>query len=394
MNSSRLLQDLVIVDLTRILSGPYCTLYFADWGATVIKIEPPGGDDTRRWGPPFIDGESAYFLSVNRNKKSVVLDLKTDEGRQHLRDLVIQADVVVENFRPGTLDRWGLGYEALKALNSGIILASISGFGQDGPYRDLPGYDLIAQGMGGLMAVTGTFGHSPVKAGFSLADIGAGMWAALGILTALYNRERTGQGAWVDVSLLDTMIAWHTYLAQNYFATGRDPVPLGNAHPSICPYQTFKAQDDYLNIAVGNDKLWRDFCEALDQRAWADDPRFTTNADRVEHREILVDMIEEVLATRPVTDWIERLKSRGVPCGPVYRFSDIYRDPQVEARSMKVPLQHPRLGNIWQVGNPVKFRGSEGNWTEWTPPPELGEHTQEVLSAVSSNLFRTTGQDT
>lgn len=393
MSSSRFLQDLVIVDLTRILSGPYCTLYFADWGATVIKIEPPGGDDTRRWGPPFIDGESAYFLSVNRNKKSVVLDLKTDEGRQHVRDLVIQADVVVENFRPGTLDRWGLGYDALKALNPRIILASISGFGQDGPYRDLPGYDLIAQGMGGLMAVTGTLGQPPVKAGFSLADIGAGMWAALGILTALYRRERTGEGAWVDVSLLDTMMAWQTYLAQNYFATGRDPVPLGNAHPSICPYQTFKAQDDYLNIAVGNDKLWRDFCEALDRRDWADDPRFITNADRVEHREILVDMIEEVLATRPVGYWIERLKSRGVPCGPVYRLSELYRDPQVQARFMKVPLQHPRLGKIWQVGNPVKFRGSQGNWTEWTPPPELGEHTQEVISAVSSNGFRTTGQD-
>ncbi len=376
-------EDLRIIDLTRILSGPFCTMYFADLGAEVIKIESPQGDDTRQWGPPFIQGESAYFLSVNRNKKSVVLDLKSPEGRQALHELVRTADVVVENFRPGTMDRLGIGFKVLSEWNPSIILASISGFGQTGPYANVPGYDVIAQGMGGLMAVTGDPDGPPVKPGFSLADISAGMWAVIGILTALRQRDVDSSPEWIDVSLLESMMAFQTYAAGNYFATGIDPTPMGSAHPNICPYQGFKAQDGFFNLAVGNDHLWHIFCHTVGHDEWTEDSRFITNADRVSHRDVLVDILTTLFSTRPVAEWVFMLRAAGVPSGPIYRLSELYRDPHVQDRNMVFTVDHPVAGPIQQVATPIKFL----NHTEppnplKNPAPTLGQHTKDVLDPL------------
>jgi crotonobetainyl-CoA:carnitine CoA-transferase CaiB-like acyl-CoA transferase len=370
------LQGIKVIDLTRILSGPFCTMILADMGADVIKVEPPQGDDTRGWGPPFLDTESSYFLSVNRNKRSLVLNLKTAEGRAILLDLVKTADIVVENFRPGTLEKLGIGYEVLKARNERIILASISGFGQTGPYTKRPGYDVIAQGMGGLMAVTGEPDRPPVKVGFSVADVGAGMWATIGILLALQARHLTGKGQWVDASLLDTLISWQTYLAGNYFATGKNPKPMGGAHPNICPYQVFPAKDGYFNLAVGNDSLWRTFCKVMELDL-ADDPRFVTNAKRVENREQLIPLLEAIFKTKSYRHWVDLLDRAGIPVGPVYELSDLFQDPHVLARDMLVTMQHPTVGEIKQVGVAVKLSDTPGELV--TPPPLLGQHSCEVL---------------
>ncbi|BCJ86010.1 CaiB/BaiF CoA transferase family protein [Effusibacillus dendaii] len=370
------LQGIKVLDLSRILSGPFCTMVLADMGAEVIKIEPPQGDDTRAWGPPFVGSESAYFLSINRNKRSIVLNLKTAEGRGIFLDLVKSADVVVENFRPGTIDKLGVGYEVLKQRNERIILASISGFGQTGPYAMLPGYDVIAQGMGGLMSVTGEPGRPPVKGGFSLADVGTGMWAVIGILLALQARNKTGKGQWVDSSLLETMISWQTYLAGNYFASGKNPQPLGGAHPNICPYQVFPAADGYFNIAVGNDSLWRTFCKVMELDI-VDDPRYATNPKRVENRDELVPFLETIFRTKPFKHWVDLLSNAGVPAGPVYQLSDLYEDPHVLARDMLVTMQHPKIGEIKQVGIPVKMSDTPGEIV--SPPPLLGQHSREIL---------------
>jgi crotonobetainyl-CoA:carnitine CoA-transferase CaiB-like acyl-CoA transferase len=378
-----------IIDLTRILSGPFCTMYFADLGAEVIKIEPPGGDDTRTWGPPFINGESAYFLSVNRNKKSVVLDLKTDEGKRVLRKMIVNADVVVENFRPGTLEKLGFGFETLKTLNPSIILASISGFGQTGPYRNEPGYDVIAQGMGGLMSVTGPPDGEPVKPGFSLADVSAGMWAIIGILTALQKRQQSPEAQWIDVSLLESIIAFQTYVAGNYFATGKNPVPMGNAHPNICPYQAFPASDGYFNIAVGNDRLWEKFCDGIGRPEWVDDERFRTNPDRVRNRGVLIPLLEELFHSKTVSEWVNLFRSRGIPCGPIYRLSELYNDPFVRERDMLFTVEHPIAGTVRQVGVPVKFLTDSNDKPLASPPPILGQHTEEILCAFGLPSVRT-----
>lgn len=371
---------LTILDLTRVLSGPYCTMYFADLGANVIKVEPPEGDETRAWGPPFVGGESSYFLSVNRNKRSIVLDLKTPVGKRALQQLVKRADVVVENFKPGTLARLGFGFDQLRALNPRIVLCSISGFGQTGPYRDVPGYDLIAQGMGGFMAVTGEPAGPPMKGGYSLADVGTGVWGIVGILTGLYMRDQRGEAVWVDTSLMETMMSWQTYLAGNFFATGRDPVRLGNIHPNICPYQTFPAQDGYLNVAVGNDRLWVAFCTAIGREDLVEDPRFRTNPDRVRHRDELIHILEDVFRTDTVASWVERLRAHHIPSGPIYRFSELYADPYVEAREMVLSTEHPTAGTVKSVGVPVKLVTSSGAASvRRNPPPLLGQHTAEVL---------------
>lgn len=369
-----------IVDLTRILSGPFCTMYFADLGAEVIKIEPPGGDDTRGWGPPFVDTESAYFLSVNRNKKSVVLDLKTPEGSHALREMIAHSDIVVENFRPGTLEKLGFGFETLKTINPSIILASISGFGQTGRYRNEPGYDVIAQGMGGLMSVTGQPGGEPVKPGFSLADVSAGMWAIIGILTALNKRAQNPEAQWIDVSLLESIIAFQTYAAGNYFASGKDPTPMGNAHPNICPYQAFAAKDGYFNLAVGNDRLWQKFCRGVERPDWEVDDRFRTNADRVRNRNVLIPLLEQLFLNKTVAEWVELFRSLGIPCGPIYRLSELYDDPYVYERNMVFTVEHPTVGQVRQVGMPVKFLtdADHGERVD-SPPPLLGEHTAEIL---------------
>ncbi|NMP21319.1 CaiB/BaiF CoA transferase family protein [Sulfobacillus harzensis] len=370
------LDNIRVLDLTRILTGPFCTMMLADFGADVIKIEPPAGDDTRRWGPPFINGESAYYLSVNRNKRSIILDFRQERDRQRFLKMVEQADVVVENYRPGTLAKWGFDYPHLKAINPRIILASISGFGATGPGASRPGYDVVAQAMSGLMAVTGD-GSGPVKAGFSVGDIGAGMWAAFGIMTALWARERTGEGQWIDTSLYEALISWQTYLAGNYFATGELPKPLGSAHPNIAPYQAVRAQDGYLVIACGNDALWAKMVQEC-EIPFGDEPQFRTNPDRVEHRPELIDRLEnEVFQHRPVAEWLERLARAGVPAAPIQSFEQVFQDPQVIHRAMDVVVDHPTAGPIHQLGIPLKMSATPG--AVRTPPPLLNQHEGEIL---------------
>ncbi|BBU39651.1 MULTISPECIES: CaiB/BaiF CoA transferase family protein [Aeribacillus] len=373
------LAGIKIIDLTRILSGPFCTMTLADLGAEVIKIESPQGDDTRQWGPPFIKNESAYFLSVNRNKKSVVLNLKDPKGKEILLKMVEEADVVVENFRPGTLKKLGIDYDILKQHNRGVILASISGFGQTGPYSKKPGYDVLAQGMGGLMSVTGEPDGTPVKAGYSLADIGAGMWATIGILSALWERERSGQGQWIDVSLLDTMVSWQTYLAGNYFATNNDPKPLGGAHPNIVPYQVFEASDGHFILAVGNDSLWNSLVDVLDVEALRD-RKFKTNPDRVQNRDELISILEEIFKRKTRDEWVDMLESAKIPCGPVNKLSDILNDAHIKEREMVVEMEHPSLGILKMLGVPVKLSRTPGRIK--TVPPAQGEHSETVLKQM------------
>lgn len=373
------LAGIKIIDLTRILSGPFCTMTLADLGAEVIKIESPQGDDTRQWGPPFIRNESAYFLSVNRNKKSVVLNLKDPKGKEIFLKMVQTADVVVENFRPGTLKKLGIDFEVLKQHNPRIVLASISGFGQTGPYAKKPGYDVLAQGMGGLMSVTGEPGGPPVKAGYSLADIGAGMWATIGILSALWERQSSGQGQWVDVSLLDTMVSWQTYLAGNYFATNNDPKPLGGAHPNIVPYQVFEASDGHFILAVGNDNLWNSFVEAMDMEVLRD-RKFKTNPDRVQNRDELISILEEAFKRKTRDEWVDIFENAKIPCGPVNKLSDILNDAHIKEREMVVEMEHPSLGTLKMLGIPVKLSRTPGRLK--TVPPAHGEHSQAVLKQL------------
>jgi crotonobetainyl-CoA:carnitine CoA-transferase CaiB-like acyl-CoA transferase len=371
------LDNVVVLDLTRILTGPYCTMMLADFGADVIKIEPPRGDDTRRWGPPFVEGgESAYYLSVNRNKRSIVLDFGQERDRRRFLTMVSKADVVVENYRPGTMERWGFDYAHLQQINPRLVMASISGFGATGPGRHRPGYDVVAQAMSGLMAATGD-GTSPVKAGFSVADIGAGMWAAFGIMVALWNRDRTGRGQWLDTSLYEALISWQTYLAGNYFASGEAPVPLGSAHPNIAPYQAVRAKDGHLVVACGNDALWDKMVEAL-QIPFGSDPKFRTNPDRVKHRDELIRRLEEEVFSRAgVAEWLTRLETAGIPAAPIQNLQDVFNDPQILARDMRLTLEHPVAGRIQQLGIPLKMSGSPGSVR--TPPPLLDQHRAEIL---------------
>lgn len=370
------LSDITVLDLSRILSGPFATMTLGDFGARVIKVEPPGGDDTRSWGPPFLGEDAAYFLSCNRNKESVQLDLKQDAGRAAFTELVQHADVVIENFRPGTLERLGFGFDRLHALNPRLILCSISGFGQTGPKSGLAGFDQIAQGMAGLMAVTGEPGSSPMRVGFSVADLSAAMWALFGIMVALRHRERTGVGQWVDVALLDAMISFQTYQAQNYFVTGKNPEPSGGRHPNLVPYQVFRSRDGYFNVAVGNQTLWRAFCKALELDI-VDDPRFRTNPDRVAHRDELVSMLQERFSQHDTADIVETLNRAGVPVGPIYQISQVFDDPQVHAREMLFELLRDDTGPIKQVGVPVKLSLTPG--APRSAPPRLGQHTASIL---------------
>ncbi|MCM3760117.1 CoA transferase [Alkalihalobacillus oceani] len=373
------LEGIKVIDLTRILSGPYCTMTLGDLGAEIIKVESPGGDDTRQWGPPFVEDESAYFLSINRNKKSIVLNLKEERDKEIFLKLVEEADVVVENFRPGTIKRLGIGYDVLKERNPKIILASISGFGQTGTYAQKPGYDVLAQGMGGLMSVTGEPGRPPTKAGFSLADVGTGMWAAFGILAALLERNRSGEGQWIDTSLLDTIVSWSTYHAGNYFASGKDPVPLGSEHPNIVPYQVFEAEDGHFILAVGNDKMWQTFLGAMKDET-LEQEKYATNADRVRQRKELVAYLNDVFSRKPIKHWIELFESVKIPCGPVNKFSDILNDQHMLEREMVVETEHPKVGKLKMLGTPVKFSRTPAEIK--SAPPALGEHTEEILKRL------------
>jgi len=367
-----------VVDLTRVLAGPYCTMMLADMGADVIKVEIPGrGDDSRAWGPPWAGTESAYYLSANRNKRSITLNFRTQGGRRVLLDLVRRADVFIENFIPGSLDRLGLGYEDLKKVNPGLVYCSVSGYGYDGPYATRPGYDFIAQAEGGIMSVTGEPEGPPMKVGVAIADITTGMFAAAAILAALRHRDRTGQGQRVEVSLLESVVGWLANVAMNYLVSGELPRRYGNAHPNVVPYQAFATSDGWVAIGVGNDAQFRRFCDVIGRPELADDPRFRTNSDRVINRDVLTPILEEIFKTRTTDEWIEALTAAELPCGPINTLDRVFRHPQVLHRRMVEEIDHPTAGRIKLVGIPYKFSA--------TPlairrhPPTLGEHTEEVL---------------
>ena len=376
------LEGIRVLDLTRALAGPFCTLMLGDNGADVIKIEIPGtGDDTRGWGPPFIQEESAYFLSINRNKRSLTLNLRDPKAKEIFLKLAKDADVVVENFTPGVMDRFGLGYEDVKATNPGIIYCSISGFGQGGPYRTRSAYDQIMQGMGGLMSITGEPDGEPQKIGVAVTDIGAGMWAAFGIMSAIHHRHVHGEGQYIDVSMLDAQVAWLTYQAAYYFANGEAPSRLGAAHPTLVPYQAFRCQDGkLLNLAVGSERIWERFCEAIGRPDLKDNPDYATNPDRVKNRNKLVSLLGEVFSQRPVLEWVDALNGASVPAGPINDLADVFSDPQVLARDMYQEMSHPTLGSIKQTGLPIKFSSTPGGLDRH--PPLLGEHNSQILEEL------------
>jgi formyl-CoA transferase/CoA:oxalate CoA-transferase len=372
------LDGLVILDLTRVLSGPYCTMLAADMGARVIKIEhPKRGDDTRAWGPPFLEGESAYYLSINRNKESVALDYTTAEGRAILDALIARADVLVENFRPGTLDDRGLGYREVSAKHPALIYVSISGFGQNGPRREEAGYDAMIQAESGLMSITGTPDGQAVRLGVAITDIASGMFAFQGLLLALIARGRTGRGQHVDLSLLDATASLLTYQAGRYFATGESPTRLGNRHATIVPYNTFDTADGVLVLAVGNDDQFQRLCRVAGLTDIAADPRFITNAGRVQHHDALQPLIVRALAADTAASWTTRLREAGVPCGAVRSVGEALTDPQILARAMVEVVDHPTIGPLQVLGVPVKLSETPGSVR--TPPPRLGEHTAQVL---------------
>jgi formyl-CoA transferase/CoA:oxalate CoA-transferase len=375
------LEGLRVVDLTENLAGPFCTMILADMGAEVVKVERPGvGDESRRF-PPFVDGESAGYLTLHRGKKSVALDLKDARGREALGKLVARADVLVEAFRPGTLDRLGLGPAALRAAHPRLVVCSLSGFGQTGPYRERGGYDLIAQAMAGLMSVTGEVGRPPAKCGLPVTDIGCGMWAAIGILLALRARDATGEGQCVDTSLFEVPLAWGSWHAARYFATGEVVGPLGSAHPSSAPYQAFQGSDgQWFVLAAGVQHLWERLCKLVDRPDLAADPRFATNAERVRHARAIEAALDPVFRRRPAAEWIRACEAEGIPAGPVNDLAAAYADPQARARQMVVELEHPTAGRHRVLGIPVKLSATPGAIRG--PAPRLGEHTEEVLRGL------------
>ena len=374
-----------VVDLTRVLSGPFCTMMLGDMGAEVIKIERPNsGDDTRAFAPPYQGKESAYFLTVNRNKKSVTLDLKHDAAKEALWRLVEGADVLVENFRPSAAARLGFSYDDVAARNSGLIYGSISGFDDTGPEAARPGYDLIVQGESGMMHITGDPHGPPTKMGTSIADMVAGMMLSQGILAALHARSATGKGQHVKVSMLEALASLLTYQAGNYYATGASPQRRGNAHPSIVPYETIQAADGWLNVAVANDSLWGKFCDAIDKPDWKENPRFAAAPDRVRNRDELMPLLTEVLKTKDRAHWIAAMGSHGVPCGAIAKVDEICESETLKARGMIWEMDHPTAGKVRTIGNPIVF--TDTALGEPVPPPRLGEHTEAVLSDAGYGL--------
>ena len=383
------LAHLTILDLSRVLAGPWCTQLLADLGATVIKIEKPvSGDDTRAWGPPFLKdtngrdtGEAAYYLACNRGKQSVAVDFTQPEGRNLVLALARRADALVENYKVGGLAKYGLDYPSVAAINSRLVYASITGFGQDGPYADRAGYDFIIQGMSGFMSVTGERddvpGGGPQKAGVAITDLMTGMYASVAILAALAHRDRTGVGQWIDACLFDSSIAMMSVMNMNYLVGGSSPQRAGNAHQNIVPYQVFQCADGHVIIAVGNDSQFRKFCDIADRPEWAADPRFATNAARVRERDVIVPMIADVIRQWPQSRWLADLEGAGIPCGPINTIDQVLRDPHVEARAMKIDLPHPLAGSVPQVRAPLRFSGSPLSYT--AAPPVLGQHSRDVL---------------
>ncbi|ABK08160.1 MULTISPECIES: CaiB/BaiF CoA transferase family protein [Burkholderia cepacia complex] len=383
------LSHIRVLDLTRVLAGPWCAQTLADFGADVIKVERPGaGDDTRHWGPPYLkdaDGadtaEAAYYLAANRNKRSVTIDIATPEGQQIVRELAAQSDVVLENYKVGQLKKYGLDYDSLRAVKPDLVYCSVTGFGQTGPYAHRAGYDFIVQGIGGFMSITGERdgepGGGPQKAGVAIADLATGLYSTIAVLAALAHRDRTGEGQYIDMALLDVQVALLANMNTNFLASGKPPVRWGNAHPNIVPYQTFQTRDGWIIVAVGNDGQFRKFVEAGGRPELADDERFATNPSRVRHRDTLVPILAEMVKARGKADWIGALEAAGVPCGPINDLDEVFDNEQVVARGMQVSLPHPCGADVKLVRNPIRMSATPPDAR--TAPPLLGAQTEDVL---------------
>jgi formyl-CoA transferase len=383
------LSHIRVLDLSRVLAGPWCAQNLADLGAQVIKVERPGaGDDTRHWGPPFAKDpngqdttESAYYISINRNKKSITLDISTPEGQAIVRDLVKTSDVVIENYKVGQLAKYGLDYLSLCAIKPNLIYCSITGFGQSGPYQHRPGYDFILQGMGGFMSITGEADHlpggGPQKAGVAIVDLFTGMYASSAILAAVIHRDRSGEGQYIDMALLDTQVAMLANISSNYLCSGVSPHRWGNAHPNVVPYQTFQTSDSWIIVAVGNDSQFRNFVKAGNREALADDPRFASNPARIEHRAALIPLLAEMVKEKTKAQWITLLEAAGVPCGPINNLQEVFANEQVIARGIEMHVPHPTAGTMKLVASPMRL--SKTPVEVRMPPPLLGQHTDEVL---------------
>jgi formyl-CoA transferase len=378
------LQGIRVLDLSRVLAGPYCTMVLGDLGADVIKVEPPEGDETRGWGPPFAEGESAYYLCVNRNKRGIVINLKTDEGKKILRDLAVQSDVLVENFRPGTLEKFGLDFATLHELNPKLIYCSITGFGQTGSMRDKPGYDFMIQALGGLMSITGEPEGEPMKTGVAVVDLFAGQNAIIAILAALQARTLTGRGQHLDIALFDSQLGWLANVASNHLISGKLPKRYGNAHPNIVPYQSFQASDGWFAIAVGNDRQFARLCEVIGNSELEIDPRFLKNSDRVENRKILIPLLASIFKNASVSEWLTRLDEAQIPCGPIQNFEQVFSMPTVKEREMLVKMDHPTIGELPLVGSPLKMSDTPVEYR--LSPPLMGEHTEEVLRELGRSV--------
>jgi CoA:oxalate CoA-transferase len=376
---NRPLENIKVLDLTRVLAGPFCTMILSDLGAEVLKVEMPGtGDDARNFGP-FKNGKSLYFVSINRDKKSISLNLKREQGKKIFKQLLPQFDVLVENYRPGTMEKLGLGYEVLKELHPGLIYAASSGFGHSGPYSTRPSYDILAQAMGGIMSITGWPGSPPTRVGMSLGDITASLYTAIGINAALYHRTKTGLGQKIDVSMLDCQMSILENALARYQVEGKSPEPLGNRHPTITPFQAFKASDGYFVVAVGNDNLWKSLCVAIDRPDLIDDPRFLTNGLRTENIDTLVTLLEPIFVAKSMKEWLSIIEEAKVPCAPINTIDKLFDDLQLKARNMIVDLHDKDAGDIKIAGNPIKMT-TVPEVSRRQPAPGVGEHNHEVLS--------------
>lgn len=382
MDEPSALAGMTVIDLTQALAGPYCTMLLGDLGADVIKIEPPEGDQSRGWGPPFLAGESAYFLCTNRNKRGLTLNLKTPQARAILHRLAERADVFVVNQpRIESLRELGADFETLQARNARLVYCSVTGYGLAGPRAGRPGYDLLAQAESGLMALTGEPDGEPLRYPIPLADATTGVYAALGVLAALLARERTGCGQMIDMALLDSQVSWLSIMAANYFATGQRPARPGNAHPNIVPYQPFRAADKYLIVAVGSERLWAALCRALGiEDSLGTDSRFRTNRDRLAHRGELIAALEQIMARQPATHWLSLLQAAGIPSAPINEVDDILTADYLQARGMIVTLEHPLAGLVRSLGSPVALRDTPPRYRR--PPPTLGQHTAEIVAGL------------
>ena len=378
------LEHIRILDLSRVLAGPYCTMILGDLGAEVIKVEAPGGsDETRRWGPPFKKDVSAYYLSANRNKKSITADLKSEEGVALIKELVKVSDVIINNFKTGTMERFGLDYDTLAEINPGIVSCSITGFGETGPNKDIPGYDFIIQAMSGFMSITGDENSGPQKVGVAITDILTGLYACIGIQGALLERTQSGKGQKLDISLYDSAVSALVNVGSNYLMSGEIPKALGNHHANIVPYQTFKTRDGEMVIAVGNDNQFSMLCKLIGKPEYATDPRFKTNPDRVKNRETIVPLLQKELLEKTTSYWQEQCRQHNIPCGPIQNIAEVAGDPQLQARDMFVDYDHPTAGDIKMIGSPLKLSRTPVTFRQH--PPDAGEHNEEILAHLKIN---------